>query len=57
MSDELWKFGFGPKEAEFAWRCQRCRTIMLRNTRFCPSCAYTVFDPVHRFIVKSEETT
>lgn len=57
IPDEVeWRFGFGPKEAEFAWRCQRCRTIMLKNMRRCPSCLFTVFDPVHR-ITESKEMT
>jgi hypothetical protein len=45
--DDMWIFGFGPKGAESAWRCQRCRTIMMKNQRRCWSCLFTVFDPVH----------
>lgn len=29
------------------WRCQRCRHEFRHNQRFCPSCAYTVYDPIH----------
>lgn len=47
-ADRPWIFGFGPKGAENAWRCQRCGTIMPKNRAGCSSCAYTVFDPVHR---------
>jgi len=28
------------------WRCQRCRHEMRHNQRCCPSCGYTVFDPI-----------
>lgn len=47
-TDDGWRFGFGPCTAESAWCCQRCSTIMLKNQRACPACAYTVFDPIHR---------
>lgn len=49
---EVWAFGFG---AESAWRCQCCRTVMLKNCRACPSCGYTVFDPVHRVAQATNE--
>lgn len=49
-----WVFGFGPKDAESAWRCQRCKTIMLGSHRRCPSCQYTVFDPMHARPVETE---
>lgn len=52
-----WVFGFGPKGAERAWRCQRCREVMRKNQRACPACAYTVFDPVHREVVSPEGTS
>lgn len=55
--EEGWRFGFGPKEAEFAWRCQRCRTVMMKNSRRCPACQFTVFDPVHRLNVEPKGTT
>ena len=29
------------------WRCQRCRHEMKVNHRFCPVCAYTVYDPIN----------
>lgn len=58
MAEAGWKFGFGPHEAESAWRCQRCRTIMLRNVRRCPTCLFTIYDPVHRRAQPTvEETT
>jgi hypothetical protein len=52
-----WVFGFGPKGAESAWRCQRCREVMRKNRRACPACAYTVFDPIHREVVTPEGTS
>ncbi len=29
------------------WRCMACRHEMQLNQRWCPGCAYTVFEPIH----------
>jgi hypothetical protein len=49
-----WLYGFGPRDAETAWRCQRCMTTQVGNPPACVSCGHTVLDPGHW---EADETT